>query len=175
MVSEGVAVCFPYEFTLLSNELTYYIPKDKFVSPTNLHCSQTTFNPGCNRRLFVSPTNLHCSQTVVLVVANFEKFVSPTNLHCSQTWRKSNSNKDCLFPLRIYTALKHVSRFLFGLLVCFPYEFTLLSNTQRSEWNRSQFVSPTNLHCSQTLSAVSLSIFPFVSPTNLHCSQTGQT
>ena len=36
-------VCFPYEFTLLSN-MTMQMPKvQKFVSPTNLHCSQTRY------------------------------------------------------------------------------------------------------------------------------------
>ena len=35
------AVCFPYEFTLLSNFLERENRLDRFVSPTNLHCSQT--------------------------------------------------------------------------------------------------------------------------------------
>ena len=34
-------VCFPYEFTLLSNVIGGSFAFDKFVFPTNLHCSQT--------------------------------------------------------------------------------------------------------------------------------------
>ncbi len=37
----------------------------------------------------------------------------------------------CLFPLRIYTALKHTAGSPFHFGVCFPYEFTLLSNCDR--------------------------------------------
>ena len=77
-------VCFPYEFTLLSNRTTFI----QFV------CT------------FVSPTNLHCSQTVCL------HFISGV----------------CLFPLRIYTALKPPRLWSAPRYVCFPYEFTLLSN-----------------------------------------------
>ena len=35
--------------------------------------------------------------------------------------------------------------------VCYPYEFTLLSNTGRFNELHVQFVTPMNLHCSQTL------------------------
>ena len=37
--------------------------------------------------------------------------------------------KKSLFPLRIYTALKPAKRHIYICRVCFPYEFTLLSNT----------------------------------------------
>ena len=78
-------VCFPYEFTLLSNKYYIQIMKHWFVSPTNLHCSQTWRVTLCKFAMFVSPTNLHCSQTVCHNFRNILKFVSPTNLHCSQT------------------------------------------------------------------------------------------
>ena len=143
-------VCFPYEFTLLSNRRGVTTLTEQFVSPTNLHCSQTAYVPHMNILLFVSPTNLHCSQTMMLSYAIVV----------------------CLFPLRIYTALKRTvgkrrTRFVcfpyeFTLLsnspvlppehcsVCFPYEFTLLSNDMRAFMSSMKFVSPTNLHCSQT-------------------------
>ena len=55
---------------------------------------------------FVSPTNLHCSQTAVLNQFVSILFVSPTNLHCSQTKHVYSMPFTGLFPLRIYTALK---------------------------------------------------------------------
>ena len=83
MVKERV--CFPYEFTLLSNYSIGSKPFYWFVSPTNLHCSQTTFLPRFISAWFVSPTNLHCSQTEFGETIEEILFVSPTNLHCSQT------------------------------------------------------------------------------------------
>ena len=77
---------------------------------------------------FVSPTNLHCSQTVIKWISDSFMFVSPTNLHCSQTVAASLAIVISLFPLRIYTALKHHIIHSCTALVCFPYEFTLLSN-----------------------------------------------
>ena len=78
-------VCFPYEFTLLSNSHPHPLLCFQFVSPTNLHCSQTHMQTGGQRQMFVSPTNLHCSQTAVSFYLTTGMFVSPTNLHCSQT------------------------------------------------------------------------------------------
>ena len=77
-----------------------------------------------------------------------------------------------LFPLQIYTALKLVCRFIFTSLVCFPYKFTLLSNGSLTDRLLFLFVSPTNLHCSQTTRRNIPRHNSFVSPTNLHCSQT---
>ena len=77
-----------------------------------------------------------------------------------------------LFPLRIYTALKPQLPFNFHCSVCFPYEFTLLSNYRPIMLPRHKFVSPTNLHCSQTQHGTYKADLKFVSPTNLHCSQT---
>ena len=59
---------------------------------------------------FVSPTNLHCSQTAVLNQFVSILFVSPTNLHCSQTKHVYSMPFTGLFPLRIYTALKQKSK-----------------------------------------------------------------
>ena len=100
----------------------------RFVSPTNLHCSQTKCLLLHLRRQFVSPTNLHCSQTGVCICIQDDLFVSPTNLHCSQTRSLYLHILKSLFPLRIYTALKPIDWLSFTVLVCFPYEFTLLSN-----------------------------------------------
>ena len=83
MVKERV--CFPYEFTLLSNVAATCTTDGKFVSPTNLHCSQTLISCLMFWMSFVSPTNLHCSQTSAWEKPRTAKFVSPTNLHCSQT------------------------------------------------------------------------------------------
>ena len=80
-----VFVCFPYKFTLLSNPLDEKISGCWFVSPTNLHCSQTDYFDTFEELKFVSPTNLHCSQTSMDGSSIRSKFVSPTNLHCSQT------------------------------------------------------------------------------------------
>ena len=214
MVKERV--CFPYEFTLLSNVAATCTTDGKFVSPTNLHCSQTYKQTKCHSLPFVSPTNLHCSQTVVGACVPTAQFVSPTNLHCSQTpsdeflhvlefvsptnlhcsqtivlvlslfiglfplriytaLKQSlliGLNGDSLFPLRIYTALKLISCKYIRKTVCFPYEFTLLSNCAYYHNLKFEFVSPTNLHCSQTY--ITFLWYPdsFVSPTNLHCSQT---
>ena len=82
---KSIKVCFPYEFTLLSNCAYYHNLKFEFVSPTNLHCSQTYITFLWYPDSFVSPTNLHCSQTVYHSHSRSPRFVSPTNLHCSQT------------------------------------------------------------------------------------------
>ena len=89
MVKERV--CFPYEFTLLSNVAATCTTDGKFVSPTNLHCSQTYYY-------------------------DFNEDIS-------------------LFPLRIYTALKLAPLHTAFSSVCFPYEFTLLSNLKSSKNN----------------------------------------
>ena len=144
--------------------------------------------------MFVSPTNLHCSQTVSPSLKSPSAFVSPTNLHCSQTVRRIALTGCSLFPLRIYTALKlwlttgegemvcfpYKFTLLSNLLwdctsnqvVCFPYKFTLLSNAYAHFVDVLKFVSPTNLHCSQTGNMFCHKTRLFVSPTNLHCSQT---
>ena len=77
-----------------------------------------------------------------------------------------------LFSLRIYTALKLPRWLTDYVFVCFPYEFTLLSNLSVRNASAFLFVFPTNLHCSQTGSTLLLPSSMFVFPTNLHCSQT---
>ena len=113
-----------------------------FVSPTNLHCSQTTTETAMQWEMFVSPTNLHCSQTYSMhwisrhlvcfpyeftllsnrscIIDHCTEFVSPTNLHCSQTIRETSLFPLSLFPLRIYTALKHGSCLFFTRSSLFP-------------------------------------------------------
>ena len=116
----------------------------------NLHCSQTLLLLIHNPKLFVTPMNLHCSQTADFVAICFPWFVTPMNLHCSQTSPAHSCCPVGLLPLWIYTALKPIysipvstERLLplwiytalklhclnvHWLLVCYPYEFTLLSN-----------------------------------------------
>ena len=78
----------------------------------------------------------------------------------------------CLLPLWIYTALKHAKQLTAEVLVCYPYEFTLLSNYYSEPFDDFEFVTPMNLHCSQTLSDERQKRLMFVTPMNLHCSQT---
>ena len=78
------AVCFPYEFTLLSNFLERENRLDRFVSPTNLHCSQTLC-PAASAPACLFPLRIYTA--------------------LKQHYRDENL-KFCLFPLRIYTALK---------------------------------------------------------------------
>ena len=127
MVKERV--CFPYEFTLLSNVAATCTTDGKFVSPTNLHCSQTYKQTKCHSLPFVSPTNLHCSQTVVGACVPTAQFVSPTNLHCSQT---------------------PSDEFLHVLEFVSPTNLHCSQTVYHSHSRSPRFVSPTNLHCSQT-------------------------
>ena len=69
---------------------------------------------------FVSPTNLHCSQTKSKANVFIYEFVSPTNLHCSQTDLSREVVQQGLFPLRIYTALKHTHQILLQNQRLFP-------------------------------------------------------
>ena len=123
-----------------------------FVSPTNLHCSQTECHIYYKFTEFVSPTNLHCSQTVMLgVLVWFSLF--PLRIY---TALKQNLtvciSVCCLFPLRIYTALKPaVSNYTSGDSL-FPLRiYTALKQAVKRTAVAVEFVSPTNLHCSQTL------------------------
>ena len=102
-----LTVCFPYEFTLLSNSGVPSITQRKFVFPTNLHCSQTN---GIGSRFFNSLFSLRIYTALKLVGLLFDEDAS-------------------LFSLRIYTALKQ--KFIVS------HKLT-------------PFVFPTNLHCSQT-------------------------
>ena len=135
-------VCFPYKFTLLSNGQGWVIDTGQFVSPTNLHCSQTIKGTECAEPEFVSPTNLHCSQTPTVLYTRTDWFVSPTNLHCSQTCTTLH-RMHCVFvsPTNLHCSQTNCCQPIFFL----------------------QFVSPTNLHCSQTRQAAecrSKGLFP---------------
>ena len=128
MVKERV--CFPYEFTLLSNVAATCTTDGKFVSPTNLHCSQTYKQTKCHSLPFVSPTNLHCSQTYKQTKCHSLPFVSPTNLHCSQTVVGACvPTAQFVSPTNLHCSQTPSDEFLHVL----------------------EFVSPTNLHCSQTM------------------------
>ena len=127
------------------------VTRAKFVSPTNLHCSQTPCYYNGTEHRFVSPTNLHCSQTLMVTMFRMKRLF-PLRIYTAlkqhaMLYRSLNS----LFPLRIYTALKRNSDWFRSEIVCFPYEFTLLSNIWTSCQETQSFVSPTNLHCSQTI------------------------
>ena len=122
------AVCFPYEFTLLSNFTQIVVGAIPVCFPYEFTLLSNSRNWIQNLRKFVSPTNLHCSQTNLPLCSRLIWFVSPTNLHCSQTLSTSLSPLFSLFPLRIYTALKPSDERIYYDSVCFPYEFTLLSN-----------------------------------------------
>ena len=102
-------VCFPYEFTLLSNVAATCTTDGKFVSPTNLHCSQTYKQTKCHSLPFVSPTNLHCSQTLQQPVPRMVSLF-PLRIYTALKPRRMNfCTFLSLFPLRIYTALKRCS------------------------------------------------------------------
>ena len=81
----SLLVCYPYEFTLLSNNNFNREYDSKFVTPMNLHCSQTADFVAICFPWFVTPMNLHCSQTVPGQCVHQTLFVTPMNLHCSQT------------------------------------------------------------------------------------------
>ena len=189
-----ITVWDPYKFTLLSNLGSGHFRRDRFETPTNLHCSQTYEQLRTPYILFETPTNLHCSQTFFQSRHKYLSFETPTNLHCSQTWFPRHHLPSGLRPLQIYTALKPVlclKRARQGLrplqiytalkqkhclktrsLVWDPYKFTLLSNALSCLSKNSAFETPTNLHCSQTENMNVDRFRTFETPTNLHCSQT---
>ena len=123
------SVCFPYEFTLLSNikdasstDSGVCFPYE-FTLLSNANHMGYIFTAVCFPYEFTLLSN-HPMNAYIMI-----PFVSPTNLHCSQTKSQPKRAPMCLFPLRIYTALKLVKAF---------------------EIPEMLFVSPTNLHCSQT-------------------------
>ena len=144
-------VCFPYEFTLLSNIRTFIYRSKRFVSPTNLHCSQTCYCK-CGRNCKVCfPYEFTLLSNRLLYIHQHYCSLFPLRIYTAL----KQSNRlilfpHSLFPLRIYTALKLTGELIYLLTVCFPYEFTLLSNERVTPIFVEKFVSPTNLHCSQT-------------------------
>ena len=124
-----LTVCFPYEFTLLSNSGVPSITQRKFVFPTNLHCSQTN---GIGSRFFNSLFSLRIYTAL------------------KHIWKYCKDDSS-LFSLRIYTALKLVGLLfdedasLFSLRI-----YTALKQKFIVSHKLTPFVFPTNLHCSQT-------------------------
>ena len=122
--------------------------------------------------MFVSPTNLHCSQTIVLVLS---LFIGLFPLRIYTALKQSlliGLNGDSLFPLRIYTALKLISCKYIRKTVCFPYEFTLLSNNVSTAFYLCLVCFPYEFTLLSNCAYYHNLKFEFVSPTNLHCSQT---
>ena len=99
-------VCFSYEFTLLSNikvKVTrgrkVYFPYEFTLLSNIIHALRSVF-------LFVSPTNLHCSQTPWLC-STLGMSLFPLRIYTALKLPcRLRQFKFCLFPLRIYTALK---------------------------------------------------------------------
>ena len=100
-------VCFPYEFTLLSNNTTV-------TTDCMCVCFPYEFTLLSNRLSVYSVYNSVC------------------------------------FPYEFTLLSNHPQCFVQLTIVCFPYEFTLLSNNNKFNCICFLFVSPTNLHCSQT-------------------------
>ena len=176
-----IAVCFPYEFTLLSNVAATCTTDGKFVSPTNLHCSQTIV---LVLSLFIGlfPLRIYTALKQSLLIGLNGDSLFPLRIYTALKQRFYRVlSLPGLFPLRIYTALKLFTLFsiysirLFPLRiytalkltqkprksikVCFPYEFTLLSNCAYYHNLKFEFVSPTNLHCSQTSAILFFHVF----------------
>ena len=165
-----------------------------FETPMELHCSQTYSSALQNPDRFETPMELHCSQTQLGTSWFRRLFETPMELHCSQTKNEPCKTSLCLRPLWNYTALKPqviataADRSLRPLwnytalkrtrarwkpfLVWDPYGITLLSNHENWIIHHCQFETPMELHCSQTLLNVLLTIPTFETPMELHCSQT---
>ena len=106
MVKESV--CFPYEFTLLSNILSTITPEVPvcFLYEFTLLSNRIGLNAGHTLVCFPYEFTLLSNSGVPSITQR--KFVFPTNLHCSQTNGIGSRFFNSLFSLRIYTALKLV-------------------------------------------------------------------
>ena len=124
--------------------------------PTNLHCSQTyKVEEYATTGLFPLRIYTVLKQPSGNVIGLFRLF--PLRIYTALKPLISVLYELIrLFPLRIYTALKHIQAASRFQPVCFPYKFTLLSNSRQNSLTKKRFVSPTNLHCSQTLFSVSM-------------------
>ena len=144
-----------------------------FVSPTNLHCSQTECHIYYKFTEFVSPTNLHCSQTFLSDTSFLHGFVSPTNLHCSQTVMLGVLVWFSLFPLRIYTALKQNLTVCISVCCLFPLRIYTALKPAVSNYTSGDSLFPLRIYTAlkQAVKRTAVAV-EFVSPTNLHCSQT---
>ena len=109
-------VCYPYEFTLLSNYYSEPFDDFEFVTPMNLHCSQTLSDERQKRLMFVTPMNLHCSQTYFGILCGSVKFVTPMNLHCSQTYfRKGLQTEWFVTPMNLHCSQTYI--FVIGCII----------------------------------------------------------
>ena len=127
-------VCFPYEFTLLSNCV--------YCENISLYC------------LF--PLRIYTALKLAVESKGISTCLFPLRIYTALKQNgKDNKSYNCLFPLRIYTALKPVSYANFTYLSLFPLRiYTALKPWQTDEQRNATFVSPTNLHCSQTCDIV---------------------
>ena len=151
-------VCFPYEFTLLSNKCGNDHSKLKFVSPTNLHCSQTERDSCCRRkglfplriytalkRYYTDVSGVKCLFPLRIYTA-----LKPLSVSCRQSarlfplriytalklFKHRHSCCNCLFPLRIYTALKPLFLHHFIEHGLFPLRiYTALKRKMQSSTN----------------------------------------
>ena len=166
------ACLFPYEFTLLSNpgaineinfqffplriytalKLTAVLGADvDSLFPLRIY---TTLKPGfsypsTSTGLF--PLRIYTTLKHGLIRHDKRWCLFPPRIYTALKQLPSiGISVACLFPLRIYTTLKPVFGWFALCIVCFPYEFTLLSNKSLIVFSIEEFVSPTNLHCSQT-------------------------
>ena len=166
----------------------------EFDYPLNLHISQTsTFSSRCGA-WFDYPLNLHISQTLLsfafqtagLIILWIYISLKPTSINTRDEngliilWIYISLKlklleefaKLCLIILWIYISLK-LDRLLGGeIKVWLSFEFTYLSNTQKSFPKGLMFDYPLNLHISQTSLGRNRPVRPFDYPLNLHISQT---
>ena len=122
-------VCFPYEFTLLSN-------LGETIKPVQVVCFPYEFTLLSN----FSP----CWYVCFVVCFPYE-FTLLSNFLSDNRCRMM-----VCFPYEFTLLSNYNRRILPDTQVCFPYEFTLLSNSGVILPHHRKFVSPTNLHCSQT-------------------------
>ena len=149
-IAGGLSVCFPYEFTLLSNTINGRINSISVCFPYE----------------FTLLSNLGYRFLQIWSLFPLRIY---TALKQSPCWPPRPAS---LFPLRIYTALKPPYPWLRSRSVCFPYEFTLLSNVDRDIRQAYQVCFPYEFTLLSNVYPNNLSSLWFVSPTNLHCSQT---
>ena len=119
-----------------------------------------------------------------------QRYFCTNSLKRTSVW---HGERKCLFPLRIYTALKqnrikrrtYISLFSLRIYtalkqteydirdrVCFPYEFTLLSNSTDQSKSTNTVCFPYEFTLLSNPGMITFPFSRFVFPTNLHCSQT---
>ena len=122
-VVEDSVVCFPYEFTLLSNGAATEIHTHTVCFPYEFTLLSNVIDEYTQQLIVCFSYEFTLLSNFVEGDATSQEFVSPTNLHCSQTVRMLIVYLCSLFPLRIYTALKQdkvkgaIGRCLFPLRI----------------------------------------------------------